>query len=83
MGIPVFRINVEFNEGDFRNQLERATVKSLVSQVQQRVGSVQCATHEKTPTVRVQGTTLKTLNWKIEGCCEQVIEQVRAKLPTK
>lgn len=79
----MIELKVTFDKQRFRNALETATMKSLVSQIQQRVGSVRCAEHGKTPSVHIEGTSLQDLRFKIDGCCQTVIDQVRAKLPVK
>jgi hypothetical protein len=73
-------IRVEYDLRQFKDSLEKAAMESIVAQAKQKVGSVRCATHGQSPTVRVEGRALNRLTFDVQGCCQTVIDQVRSRL---
>lgn len=81
----MFEISFEVNgrkvrPNNIKNALETAMLKNIQDSVKKAVGSLRCHEHGQAPKVVFKGRSLDRLNAHIEGCCEELIEQVRKKL---
>ncbi len=60
--------------------LEGAMLSAISESLQKKVGSVRCSVHGQSPRLIGKGRRLDKLNFEVSGCCEKVIENVKAKL---
>ena len=75
-----FEINGrEVNPNDMEDALESAILSQVAEFVKESVGNLRCAEHEQSPKIKVKGSNLDNLSFDISGCCNDLIEKVRAK----
>ena len=70
----------EVNPRDFGHALERAALEEITKDINRRVGSVRCRTHGQSPRIVAKGRSVDKLTFDVHGCCDEVVEQVKAKL---
>lgn len=81
----MFSVSFEVNgrkvsPNNLKNALETAMLQGIQESVRKAVGSLRCREHGQAPRVVFKGRSLDKLDAHIDGCCEQLIEQVRRKL---
>ena len=75
-----FEINGrEVNPNDMEDTLESAILSQVAEFVKESVGNLRCAEHKQSPKIKVKGSNLDNLSFDISGCCNDLIEKVRAK----
>jgi hypothetical protein len=63
-----------------RTQVERTVIAQIEKVLVQSVGNIRCKEHDKDPAVLVSGKGLDKLEFQVQGCCDELIEKVEAKL---
>ena len=81
----MFDISFEINgrkvsPNNVKDVLESAILSQVAESVKKSVGNLRCAEHGQSPKIKVKGRNLKKLSFEISGCCDALIEKVRAKL---
>lgn len=85
----MFEISFEFNGKKMRpnelgkslqSAMEAAMLKGVRDHVTRTVGSIRCAVHGKGAKVVVSGHDLEHLEFKVSGCCQDLIQKVKQKL---
>ena len=75
-----FEINGrKVNPNDMENALESLILSQVAESVKESVGNLRCAEHGQSPKIKVKGRNLDNLSFDISGCCDDLIEKVRAK----
>ena len=75
-----FEINGrKVNPNNMKDALESAILSQVADSVKKSVGNLRCAEHGQSPKIKIKGRNLKKLSFKISGCCDNLIEKVRAK----
>ena len=59
--------------------LESLILSQVAESVKESVGNLRCAEHGQSPKIKVKGRNLDNLSFDISGCCDDLIEKVRAK----
>jgi len=76
-----FEINGrQVNPNNVGDALEAAVLGNVKESITKSVGSVRCKEHGESPKITVKGKDLDSLRFEVSGCCDAVIEQVKAKL---
>lgn len=75
----MFDIKFKINGRNVRSdqigkKMERAALEHGKKQIQEGVRRIRCPVHGTTARVTAIG---RDLSWKVEGCCEALIESVR------
>lgn len=65
---------------NMKDTLEAAVMDAVSKQIRQKIGSCRCSTHGKAPSVVAKGRDLGTLSFQVNGCCDQLIEDVKHRL---
>ncbi|HDX8344419.1 TPA: hypothetical protein RQM99_000802 [Aeromonas dhakensis] len=73
-------INISCDVKGVKSAIEKAALNSVIDSVKKSVGSVRCKDHGKVAKIKIKGNNLNKLSFEIDGCCEDVIEQVKKKL---
>ncbi len=60
--------------------LTKAVLSSVAGQIKEKVGSVTCPDHGKSPKIVCKGKSVEKLNFEVSGCCETLINSVKQKL---
>lgn len=76
----MLKVEIDFNLKNLKSAIEKAAVKAAKEHVTKAVGSIRCSEHNKSPTVRIKGSSLKNLSFDVSGCCEDLIAKVKKKL---
>ena len=75
-----FEINGrKVNPNNVKDVLESAILSQVAESIKKSVGNLRCAEHGQSPKIKVKGRNLDNLSFNISGCCEDLIEKVRAK----
>lgn len=75
-----FEINgKKVNPNNIGNALEAAVLENVASQIEQKVGSIRCSEHHQSPKIVGKGKSLNNLSFEVSGCCEDVMNKVKAK----
>jgi hypothetical protein len=76
-----FKINGRsVNPKNIANALEAAVLEQFAASIKKSVGSMRCPTHRQSPTILIQGKSLKDLSINISGCCEDFVEEVKSRV---
>jgi len=59
----------------FRNSLEAKVYEHLRQRIADKLSGVTCPEHGTAPHVVIEGDDMKSLKWKVFGCCEKVREE--------
>lgn len=70
------KCDFDFNGDD----LEKAVLKAAAESVTKTVRSMRCPTHGQGAKIIAKGRNVDNLNFQISGCCDELIEAVKAKL---
>ena len=78
-------ISFEINGRKVRpNQIGEALTKAVLGKVQERikktVGSARCPEHGSTAKITCKGRSADQLSFEVSGCCQKLIDSVKAKL---
>lgn len=73
-------INVSCDVKGVKSAIEKAVLSTVTEHVKKSVGSVRCEEHNEVPSVLVKGNSINNLSYEVGGCCEAVIQKVKAKL---
>jgi len=78
-------VSFEFNgrkvdPNDLGNALEKAVLASVEKQIINKVGSVRCPEHGQKANIICKGRDLDNLNFEVAGCCQVLIDKVKAKI---
>lgn len=73
-------VKIEIDTNGLKSAIEKAAVKAITERVKKTVGTLRCADHAKSPTVKIKGSFLKNLSFEVSGCCEELISKVKKKL---
>ena len=57
--------------------------QSAQVQITQKVRSCRCNEHGQTPRLKAKGCSLQELKSEVEGCCEELIDEVMKRLGTR
>lgn len=60
--------------------LEKATFKAVTERITKTVGSIRCAEHGKSPTIKIIGSDISNLSFDVSGCCKEMIDKVKMKI---
>jgi hypothetical protein len=60
--------------------LEAAVLRSISDSIKKSVGSVRCPEHGKSPKIVCKGRSVSNLSFEVSGCCQKLMDTVRAKL---
>lgn len=79
MFILTFKINGRTVRPDqIGNALENAILQEVESRIRKKVGAVRCSIHDSSPTkIEAAGSSLDRLSFKIYGCCNDLIDDVK------
>ena len=80
MDIKITLSGREVRPGDLKSAMEKAALETIKDGVQKGLSSVRCPEHHKAPRVTASGSSLDRLSWKIDGCCEKVIDAAKKAL---
>lgn len=58
-----------------KNKFEKDVLKALKEEIEKKLRHIQCPEHHTYPTVIATGS-IKNIEFKIEGCCQNLIDQV-------
>lgn len=61
-------------KGAFEKRAQEVLRKQVVKWLEDRLSEIKCPQHQEHPTVSVRGS-LKNPEFRIEGCCEGLIEK--------
>jgi hypothetical protein len=62
--------------------VEKAMLLALRNHVRRRLDNLSCPAHGQYPFVVASGTSADRLTFRVEGCCEQFVNEGRATLAT-
>lgn len=68
------------NPNQIGNALEQAVFKTVSDSIRQKVGQARCPEHGSAPSIVMRGRDLNSLQATVSGCCDKLIEAVKAKL---
>lgn len=68
------------NPQNARNELEKAIYKQVEESIKKRVGTARCPEHGTAPKIVCKGHSLDSLSFEVSGCCDKLIDAVKAKL---
>lgn len=75
-----FEINGrKVNPNNVKDVLESAILSQVAESIKKSVGNLRCTEHGQAPRIKVKGCNLDNLSFDISGCCNDLIEKVRAK----
>lgn len=74
-GMFMFNVKFDFDERKFRQKVTDAARKT----VEEKVRRIRCPEHHETARVHFTGMGDK-LSWKVEGCCQRLVEEVKRAL---
>ena len=77
MDIKITLNGREVRPGDLKSAMEKAALETIKDGVQKRLSGVRCPEHHKAPRVTASGSSLERLSWKIDGCCEKLIDAAK------
>lgn len=60
--------------------LTKAVLSSVALQIKEKVGSVRCPDHGKSPKIICKGKSIENLGFEVSGCCETLVDDVKQKL---
>lgn len=64
-------MSIRWNGRNFEDALNKAVFTEVRDNVASKLRRARCAVHGQTPTsVSVTGRDLKSLEWRVSGCCE-------------
>ena len=72
----MFELKCDFDAKD----LEKAALEAAAEAVTKTVRSMRCPTHSQGAKIIAKGRNVDALNFQISGCCDELIEAVKAKL---
>lgn len=76
-----FEINGrQVNPQKIGSELEKAIYKQIEESIKKRVGTARCPEHGTAPKIICKGRSLDSLSFKVSGCCDKLIDAVKAKL---
>lgn len=58
----------------------QAAVEKVVRRLQRELGAIVCPIHERSPILRVSGSTLSTLDIGFETCCQSLMDETTARI---
>ena len=64
---------------NFGNALDQAVLESVKQLILKRVGSARCPQHGRQATIVFTGLTTDKMNFKVSGCCQRLIDDVKDK----
>lgn len=81
-GIPfAFQIGgKDIDPADIDNPEAAKILDQIVESIVDRAGELVCAEHGEPPRFICTGPDIDNLSLEIEGCCEKLVEQVKARL---
>jgi hypothetical protein len=68
------------NPQNIGNALEEAILEQIKKSIINRVGAVSCPEHGTLAKIICKGSDLDKLSFEISGCCDKLINAVKAKL---
>ncbi len=72
----MIKIDFKFNARDFEKVILKAAAQAIIK----RVESVRCPEHGQHANIVATGSTPSNIEFKVSGCCEKLVEVVKAKL---
>ncbi|MCX0424824.1 hypothetical protein RDV79_23225 (plasmid) [Aeromonas dhakensis] len=66
--------------GGLKNAIEAAVLSGIEQNIKKSIGSIRCREHGQHPTILVKGRSLDNLSIHVNGCCDELIEEVKKKL---
>jgi len=76
-----FEINGrKVDSSNIGNALEGAMLKAVQASVTSKLASVRCPDHHSAPRITARGRSLDDLSFDVSGCCQKLIDLVKAKL---
>jgi hypothetical protein len=73
-------VKIKWNGGNFEDALNRAAFSQVRDNVGKALRGARCGVHGKVPErVEVTGHDLKSLGWKVYGCCEDGLTAAAAR----
>ncbi len=73
-------IKWDANFQGMRTQVERAVIAQIEKVLISAVGSARCGVHKKYAEINLSGKSLDKLDFQVNGCCQEFIEQVEGRL---
>jgi hypothetical protein len=73
-------VKIEIDTNGLKSAIEKAAIKAASEHVKKAVGTLRCSEHDKSPTVKIKGSSLKKLSFEVSGCCDDLIAKVKKKL---
>ena len=72
----MIKVEFKFNAHDF----EKAILKAAAEAIVKRVENVRCPEHGQHAHIVATGSNTTNLDFKVSGCCEKLIDDVKGKL---
>lgn len=72
----MIKVECKFNASDFEKAILKVTTEAIVK----RVEEVRCPEHGQHAHIVASGSSTSNLNFNVSGCCEKLIEEVKARL---
>jgi hypothetical protein len=54
--------------------IEKAVFQSVKESIEKKLAAIRCPDHRRSPRVTASGTSVSNLKWKVDGCCQKVID---------
>ncbi len=64
----------------FGNELEKAVLMEAKDMIKSKLESVVCKEHQQRPKVKIVASSSDEIDFEINGCCQQLIDDATAKL---
>ena len=72
----MIKVDFKFNGRDFEKAILKAAAEAIIN----RVEKTRCPEHGQYAHIVATGSTTSNMKFKVSGCCEELIEVVKAKL---
>lgn len=70
----------KINPNNIGDALEKVVLEKIKEHVLNRVGNVRCPEHGTAPKIVCTGRDYQNITFKVSGCCDKLIEEVKIKL---
>jgi hypothetical protein len=70
----------EVHPSQFGDKLKEAAVEAVKDSLQAKIEAVRCPVHNQNAKAVLKETTGGKLNYDIQGCCDELIEEVKRSL---
>ncbi len=79
-----FEINgKKVNPNNVKDALEAAMLEGITAPLKKDIGSLSCSEHNLPAKITIKGRSIDTLNFEVAGCCENLVNKVKAKMKAR